>query len=137
MHDGGDQAILAQLLLEEIHGMLEEAADLAFLLALEKLRAGGDQRLHDPNAVTADTRTVILLDQRLGHDAVFVRGLYDVEVVLAAVRIHVGITGVFLLCALIVGLNIADLRPLVFGEAQDGELSLIHQRSLRFCHTRS
>lgn len=36
------------------------------------------------------------------------------EVVLASAGIHIGITGVLFLCALVMGLDIADFRPLVF-----------------------
>jgi hypothetical protein len=55
MHDGGARAILARFLLERIYGMFKDAADPAFLPALEKLRAGGDQRpsLFLPYAVIA------------------------------------------------------------------------------------
>ena len=45
--------------------------------------------------------------------------LDQMEVQVAAAGINVGIAGVFLFGTLIVGLNAADLRSLVFGKAQN------------------
>src|SRR5699024_5128314 len=59
------------------------------------------------------------------------------KVVLASADIHIGIAGVFLLCALVMGLDIADFRPLIFGKSHNRVLCFFHTQSLRFCQTMS
>ena len=41
-------------------------------------------------------------------------------------RVHIGITGVFFLGALVVRLNIGNLRSFVFSKAENGKLRLTH-----------
>ena len=41
------------------------------------------------------------------------------KIEVAAGRVHVGIAGVFLLGAFVVGLNMPDFRPLIFGKANE------------------
>src|SRR5699024_12156288 len=59
------------------------------------------------------------------------------EVVLASAGIHIGIAGVLFLCALVMGLDIADFRPLVFCKSHNRVLCFFHAQSLRFCQTMS
>ncbi len=91
-----------------------------------------NQRLHNPHAVAADPGAIVLIYQGLRHLAVAVRRLDDVKIVFAAAQIHVGIAGIFLLHALVMGFNVADFRPLGFGKAQNGVLGFIRQLSLLF-----
>ena len=133
VYHGRNDAIFSQLVFQKIHRMLEEGPDFCHIHTPEKSMARGDQRLHDPHAVAADPGAIVLLDQGLGHLAVAVSRLDDVKIVFAAAQIHVEIAGIFLLHALIVGLDVADLRPLVFGKAQNGVLGFIRQLSLLFC----
>ena len=130
---GGNNAVFSQLVFQKVYRMLEEGPDFPYVHPGKKVMAGGDQRLHDPHAVAAHSGTSVLFDQGLGHLAVAVSRLDDVKIVFTAAQIHVGIAGIFLLHALIVGLDVADLRPLVFGKAQNGVLGFIRQRSLLFC----
>ena len=53
------------------------------------------------------------------------------KIQVAAGRVHIGIAGIFFLGALVVGFNVPDFRPLVFGEAKDSVLCF-HRR---FTHT--
>ena len=65
-------------------------------------------------------------------------GRFDkMEVVLASAGIHIGIAGVLFLCALVMGLDIADFRPLVFCKSHNRILCFFHAQSLRFCQTMS
>ena len=120
----------------ETDGFLEEFSDFRFLFALEEFRAGRHQRLHHPNAVLADT-ALGLGDLPLCFGPVFPFGLNKMEVEVAPAGVHIGITGVLLLGTLIVGLDVADLRPLVLGEAENGVLRFQYYLPLLCCQTRS
>lgn len=48
------------------------------------------------------------------------------EIVLAPADIHIGVAGVFLFGALVVGFNVPNLRPLVLGKSENGILWLAH-----------
>lgn len=59
------------------------------------------------------------------------------EIILAPADVHIGIASVFLFGALVVGFNVPDLWPFVFGKAENGILRLAHTLSLLFCQIRS
>ena len=61
---------------------------------------------------------------------------HQMEVQMAAGGVNIGIAGVLLLSALVMGLNATDLRSLVLGKAKNGILCF-HRLSLRFCHMMS
>lgn len=53
VNGGGEYVVLADLAGEEVKRRLEKRLDLIPLLPLEKLRAGGDERIHEADAVLA------------------------------------------------------------------------------------
>ena len=136
MHHGGYDRLLGLMFFYEAKRLLEESADLGFLLALEKLRVGCHQGLHHSNTVLPGA-ALGLGDLMLGFGPVLPFRLNKMIVEAALAGVHIGITGVLLLGALVVGLNVTDLRPLVLGETEDGILRLLHHRSPRFFHTMS
>jgi hypothetical protein len=134
--NSGDDRAGVLLLLDKVKGVLKIGFDLAALHALEYFRAGRDQGFDHADTVLSGTASGSG-DLPLDLGAVLVRGFDQVKVALAAAGVYVGIAGVLLLGALVVGLDAADLRPLVLGEAQDRILCSSHYGSFRFCHTRS
>ena len=135
MHHGGYNGFRVLVFPDEVQRLLKIGFDLDFLLTLEELRAGCHQRLHHAHAVRprAAARLRDLLF-RLG--AVLALGRHQMEIEVTAGRVHVWIAGVLLLGALVVGLNMPDFRPLIFGKAENGVLRF-HRRSPRFTHTMS
>ena len=61
----------------------------------------------------------------------------QMEIIFAPTDVHIGIAGVFLFGALVVGLNVPDLWSFVLGKAENGILRLAHTLSLLFCQVRS
>ena len=90
-------------------------------LALEELRAAGDQRFYQPDAVRAGA-TLCNGDLALSLGSVAVLWLDQVEVQVGAGWVNVGITGIGFLDAFVVALNVADLRALVFCESHNSVL---------------
>ena len=137
-----EKAILT--IVNKMYGSLDEKFRQARAMYLymyvhpgKKVMACCDQCLHNPHAVAADPGAIVLLDQGLGHLAVAVSRLNDMKIVLAAAQVNIRIAVVSLFCALVVGFDSANLRPLVFFESQNGILGVIRQLSLLFCHTMS
>ena len=81
---------------EEVRRPLEVGRYLLWGLALEKLRAGGNQRVHKPSAVLAGAASG-LLDAALNEMVVAAIRLDDVEIVLAPAGVNVRVAGVLLL----------------------------------------
>ena len=135
MHHGGYNGFGILVFPDKIQRLLKIGLDFALFLALKELRAGSHQRLHHAHAVRprAAARLCNLLF-RLG--AVLALRRHQMKIQMTAGRVHVGIAGVFLLGALVVGLDVPDLRPLVLGKAENGVLCF-HRRSPRFTHTMS
>ncbi|VYT06294.1 Uncharacterised protein [Blautia hansenii] len=73
---------------EEVRRPLEVGRYLLWGLALEKLRAGGNQRVHKPSAVLAGAASG-LLDAALNEMVVAAIRLDDVEIVLAPAGVNV------------------------------------------------
>ena len=126
MHYGGDDGFRVLVFPDEAQRLGEIVFDLRLFLALEELRAGSHQRLHHAHAVrpraAARLRDLLL---RLG--AIFALGRHQMKVQMTAGRVHIGIAGVLFLGAFIVGLDVPDLRPLIFGKAENGVLCF-HRR---------
>ena len=114
--NGREKGIRALSALQKFQGVRKVRPDLPVGLILEKLRAGGDKRLHHPHAVLADTAV------GGGYHAVSLfpvpaLRLHQMEVVAAPVRVDIRVAGVLLLGALVVGFDGADGRPLVLFES--------------------
>ena len=105
---------------DEVQCLLKIGFDFAFLLSLEELRAGCHQRLHHAHAVRPRA-TASFRDLPFGLRAVFALRRHQMEVEVIAGRVHVRIAGVFLLGTLVVGLNMPDFWPLIFGKAEYGK----------------
>ena len=84
--------------------------------ACEELRAGGNQRVHKHSAVLPDTAPR-RLDSSVNFLSVLLRRLNNVKIVLAFTDVNIGIAGILLLCALVVGFQCPCRPRLVFGEA--------------------
>ena len=111
-----DKSLGALLAFQKLQGILEIRLDLPVGLILEKLRAGGDKRLHHPHAVLADT-AVGSGYHAVGFFPVPALRLHQMEVVAAPARVDIRVAGVLLLGALVVGFDGADGRPLVLFES--------------------
>ena len=135
MHHGGYDRVFGLILLDEIQRLGEIGFDLGLLLSLEELRAGRHQRLHHAHAVRPRA-AARLRDLLFGLRAILALRRHQMEIAVAAGRVHVRIAGVFLLGTLVVSLDMADFRPLVLGKAENGVLCF-HRRSPRFTHTMS
>ena len=101
---------------EKVQGMAEIGADFLRVLAAKELGTAGHQGFHQPDAVRPGAAAC------LGNLAFCLRPvmsarLHQVDVQVAAAGIHIRVAGVVLLCALVVGLDAADLRALIFGKA--------------------
>ena len=127
MHHGRDDCFFGLILLQEVECFFKVLPDLlpdfGQLLALKEFRCGGEQDFHQPNTVLPGAAAGGA-DLPLGLGPVPLGRLDQVEVVLAAGKVNIGITGVLFFSALVMGLDVGDLRPLVFGEAHDGVLWL-------------
>ena len=127
MHHGGDDCFSGLVLHKEAECFLKILPDFGQLLALEELRRSGEQDFHHPNAVFSGAASSGA-DLALSLSPVTLGRLDQVEVVLAAGKVDVGVAGVFFFSAFVMGLDVGDLRPLVLGEAHDGVLWLAQWR---------
>ena len=123
MHHGGYNCFSGLVLLKEAERFLKILPDFRQLLALEELRCGGEHRFHHSDAVRPGT-AADGLDLTLGLRSILAGWLDEVKVVLAAGEVNIRVAGVHFFGALIVGLDVGYLRPLVLGEAHDGILWL-------------
>ena len=135
MHHGGYDRFRVLILLDKAQRLLKIGFDFALFLPLEELRAGSHQRLHHAHTVRPRA-AACLRDLLFRLGAVLALWCHQMEIEVTAGHVHVGIAGVFLLGALIVGLDVTDFRPLVFSKAENGVLCF-HRRSPRFTHTMS
>ena len=76
----------------------------------------------------SDTPAAGSTDLSLGLGPVALGRLDQVEVLLAAGEVNIGVAGVLFFSALVMGLDVGDLRPLVLGKAHDGVLWLAQWR---------
>ena len=107
--------------------MLFRSPDFGQLLALEEFRCGGEQDFHQPDTVLPGA-AASGTDLPLGLGPVTLGRLDQVKVVLAAGKVNIWVAGILLFSALVMGLDVGDLWPLVFGEAHDGVLWLAQWR---------
>ena len=87
-------------------------------LLLEKLRAGGNQRIHKPGAVPAGA-AASLFNAALNEVVVSALWLNDMEVVLAPAGVNVGIAGVLFLLPFVMGFQRSCRIALVFFKSQN------------------
>ena len=127
MHHGGNDSFSGLVLYKEVERFLKILPDFGQLLALEELRRGGEQDFHHPNAVFSGAAPSGA-DLELSLSPVPLGRLNQVEVLLAAGEVNIGITGVSFFSAFVMGFDVGDLRPLVLGEAHDGVLWLAQWR---------
>ena len=103
---------------EEVRRPLEVGRYLLWGLALEKLRAGGNQRVHKPGTVLAGAASG-LLNAALNEVVVAALRLDDVEVVLAPAGVNVRVAGVLLLFPFMVGFQRPRRVALVLLKSQN------------------
>lgn len=103
---------------EEIRRPLKIRSDLLRFLAFKEPRAGGYQRIHKPGAVPAGAAAG-LFNAALNFMIISSLRLNDMKIVFATLHIHIGIAGVFLLLALMVGLHWPRRVALVFFKPQN------------------
>lgn len=116
MYHSGEDVAPAYLLLHEGHSLGEVGLHLFLAPTREKLWAGGYQRVHEYGAVlpcAAPRR----LDPAVDLPPVLLGGLDNVKVVPAPAGVNVGIAGILLFGALVVGFQRPGWPRLVFGEA--------------------
>ena len=90
---------------------MEKFLYLLWGLLLEKLRAGGNQRIHKPGAVPAGA-AACLFNAFLNEVVVSARPIDDVEIVLAPAGINVWIAGVLFLLPFVIGFQRSCPVPL-------------------------
>ena len=134
MHHSGYNGFGILILLDKLQRFLEKLFDFGSFLPLEELRRSGNESFHHSNAIRACTASCFC-NLLFGFSPVFSFGLDKMEIQVCTGRVNVGVTCVFLLGALVVGFNAADLRSLVLRKSQNSVLC--HYLSLLFCHTMS
>ena len=134
MHHSGYDCLFGLMLLQKVQSFLEKHLNLRTLLPFEELRAGSEQRLDHTDTVFPGTASGSG-NLPLRFRPVFAGRFDQMEVVLASAGVYIGITGVFFLCTLVMGLDIADFRPLVLCKSHNRVLCFFHAQSLRFCQT--
>ena len=102
---------------EEVSRPLEKRLYLFGLLALEKLRAGGNQRIDKPCAVLACPAPG-LFNAALNEVVVSTLRLDDMEVVLAPAGVNVGIAGILFFLSFVMGFQRSCRIALVLFKSQ-------------------
>mgnify|MGYP004715327427 CR=1 FL=1 len=103
---------------EEVRRPLEVGRYLLWGLALEKLRAGGNQRIHKPGAVPAGA-TASLFNTVLYKVVVPALRINNVKIVLAPAGVNVGIAGVLFLLPFVMGFQRSCRISLVLFKSQN------------------
>ena len=115
MDGSGEDVILFDLSREEVDCTLEKCLDFLPLFTFEKIRAGRDKRIHKTDAVfsgAASSRRNAVI----GFPFIRCSGLDNVKVIFAFACVDIGIAGVFLLGAFVMGFQSAR-AALLLGEA--------------------
>lgn len=136
MHHGGYNGFRGLVLSDKLQRFIEEFLDISPFLALEKLRACGDQNFYHTNTVGASAASGCG-NLPFGLCPVLSFRLNKVEIQMAPAGVNIWIACVLFLGALIMGFNTPDLRPLILGKSQNSKLSFFHYFSRPFCHTMS
>ena len=97
---------------------MEKFLYLLWGLLLEKLRAGGNQRIHKPGAVPAGA-AASLFNAALNEVVIASLRLDDVEIVLAPAGVNVGIAGVLFFLSFVMGFQRSCRISLVFFKSQN------------------
>ena len=126
MNHGGDNRTFILMFRNKTNRFFKECPNFSPFLPFEKLWAGRHQGLDHPNAVLSSTASG-LGNLFLSLGTVFPLWLDKMVIEMTATNIHIGITGVFLLFSLVMGLNLPDFRSLVLGKAENGILRLLHR----------
>lgn len=115
VYHGGEDIAPADLLLYKGHGLRKVGLDVLSVPALEELRAGGDEGVHKHGAVLP-CLAARCLDPAVDFLPVSLLWLDDMKIVFASRYVDVGIAGVLLLRALVVGLQCARRPGFVLGK---------------------
>ena len=103
---------------EEISRPLEKRLYLLWGFLLEKLRAGGDQRVHKPGAVLTGA-AASLFNAVLDKVVVPALRLDDVEVVFAPAGVNIWVAGILLFLPFVMGFQRSCRIALVFFKSQN------------------
>ena len=103
---------------EKVSRPLEKRLYLLWGLLLEKLRAGGNQRIHKPGTVLTGT-AACLFNAVLNEAVVPALRLNNVEIVLASAGVNVGIDGVLFLLPFVMGFQPSCRIALVLFKSQN------------------
>jgi len=103
---------------EKVCRPLEKGLYLLWGLPLEKLRAGGDKRIHKPGAVFP-CPAPRLFNAALNEMVVSALRLDDVKIVLAPAGVNVGIAGVLVFLSFVVGFQRSCRIALVLLKSQN------------------
>ena len=103
---------------EEVSRPLKKRLYLLWGVALEKLRAGGNQRIDKPSTVLTGT-AACLFNTVLYKVVVPALRLDNVEIVLAPAGVNVGIAGVLFLLPFVMGFQRSCRIALVFFKSQN------------------
>lgn len=125
MHHSRYNCFWVLMLLNKVQRLLKIGFDLVFLLSFEELWRCGYKCLHHAHAVRACTAASVL-DLSLCLCPVFLFRRNQVKIQVAAALVDVWIAGVFFLGALVVRLNIGNLRSFVLGKSENRKLRLTH-----------
>lgn len=116
VYHSGEDIALADLLIHKGYRFGKVGLNILSAPALKKLRACGDEGVHEHGAVFAGF-AACRFDPAADFLPVFLLWLNDMEVILAFCRVYIGIAGVLLFRALMVRLQRARRPRLVFGKA--------------------
>src|SRR5699024_10906942 len=105
MHHGGDDSFSGLVLLKEAECFLKILPDFGQFLALKEFRCGSEQDFYQPDAVLPGTAAGGT-DLPLGLCPVALGWFDQVKVMLAAGKVNIGVTGVLLFSALVMGLDV-------------------------------
>ena len=104
MYHSGKDVALADFLLHKADRLCKKGFDVLFAPALEELRTGGNERIHEHGAVLASAASRRLYPA-VALPFIGCGRLNNMEVVLAAACVDIGVAGILLLGALVVGLQ--------------------------------
>ena len=118
MHHRRHDIFPAYPLDKEVSGPLEKCLYLLWRLALEKLRAGGYQRIDKPGAVLACPATC-LFNTALNEMVITALRLDDMEIVLALCRVNIRVAGILFFLPFVMGFQRTRRVALVLFKMQN------------------
>jgi hypothetical protein len=111
-----EDIVLADFIFHEADRLGEKGFDLIPFPALEKFWAGCDEGVYKHGTVLAGSASR-RRNAVVNFLPVFTCGVNDVEIILAAVYVHIGIAGVLFFGAFVVSLQRPGWPRFVFGES--------------------